>query len=78
MLNLTSYSIIGMFGIPLGPPKAVPLTVVVGKMIPIPKIEKPTKEDIAKYHELFIAAVEKLYEDNKSEYGLKDVPLKIK
>lgn len=68
----------GFAGIPLGPPKPVALTVVIGKPIKIPKIEKPTKEDIAKYHELFVASVEKLYNDNRAAYGLSNIALRIK
>jgi len=67
----------GLYGIPLGPPKPVPLTVVVGKPIEVPKTDNPSNEEIEKYHFLLIKAVEKLYDDNKALYGCENIPLRI-
>jgi len=67
----------GLFGIPLGIPKPVPLTVLLGKPIEIPKIDNPSKADIDKYHTRLIASVETLYNENRAEYGYADVPLRI-
>ena len=67
----------GLHGIPLGPPKPVPLTVVIGKHIPVKKIAEPTQEQIETLHMQFLVAVEKVYNDNKDQYGMADIPLKI-
>jgi hypothetical protein len=52
---------------------------VVGKPIPIPngKIENPTDEEISAYHQKFLEAFEKLYNDHKVANGMKDIPLRI-
>ena len=65
----------GMGGLPMGPPKSSPITVIVGKPLEIPHKENPTEEELLKYHQLFIAETIKLYDDHKDEYGLKEVPL---
>jgi len=67
----------GLFGIPLGLPKPVPLTVVVGKPIKVPHIKEPTNEEIEKCHLEFMAATETIYNDNKADFGLQEVPLVI-
>jgi 2-acylglycerol O-acyltransferase 2 len=67
----------GMFGIPLGPPKPSQITVIVGKPIEIPKNANPSQDEIEKYHEIFLKATEKLYEDNKVANGSADISLRI-
>ena len=42
---------------------------VLGKPIEFPKIEKPTKEDIDKYHRLYVDALMALYKANKRTSG---------
>lgn len=39
-----------------------------GSAITLPKIEKPTKEDVDKYHKLYVEALRKLYESHRSEF----------
>ena len=68
---------VGMFGLPLGPPKPAPLVVIIGKPIVLPKIDNPSNEVIEKYHSQFIEAYEKLYNDHKDDYGCKDISLNI-
>jgi len=67
----------GLLGTPLGPPKPAPITVYVGKPIEVPKVDNPSAEEIENYHFAFIAAVEKIYNDNKSDNGCADIPLRI-
>eukprot|EP00551_Chaetoceros_affinis_P008418 CAMPEP_0203675452 /NCGR_PEP_ID=MMETSP0090-20130426/20522_1 /ASSEMBLY_ACC=CAM_ASM_001088 /TAXON_ID=426623 /ORGANISM="Chaetoceros affinis, Strain CCMP159" /LENGTH=276 /DNA_ID=CAMNT_0050541653 /DNA_START=234 /DNA_END=1064 /DNA_ORIENTATION=+ len=53
-------------------PKRTPngLLIVAGKRIEIPKIENPTREDVKKWHDKYMAALLKIYEDYKHEaYG---------
>ena len=59
----------GLFGIPFGPPKPVPLTVVVGSPIYVPQMDDPSDEDTKLHHDRFVQAVENLYNNNKSKYG---------
>lgn len=39
-----------------------------GSAITLPKIEKPTKEDVDKYHKLYVEALRKLYESHRKEF----------
>ncbi|XP_047620770.1 diacylglycerol O-acyltransferase 2-like protein 6 [Phacochoerus africanus] len=49
-----------------------PITTVVGEPLPIPKIEKPTKETVDKYHALYISSLRKLFDQHKTQYGLSE------
>ncbi len=42
---------------------------VIGKGIQFPLIAKPTKEDIDKYHELYIKELEELYYRHNEKFG---------
>ncbi|XP_007955185.1 diacylglycerol O-acyltransferase 2-like protein 6 [Orycteropus afer afer] len=46
-----------------------PITTVVGEPIPIPRIRKPNKETVNKYHALYISALCKLFDQHKVQYG---------
>ncbi|XP_022174295.1 2-acylglycerol O-acyltransferase 2-like [Myzus persicae] len=50
-------------------PRRHPIVTVVGKPIDVPKIVKPEKEDIEKYHRIFIDELTKLFEENKTKYS---------
>lgn len=45
-----------------------PLTTIVGKPIPLPKIENPSQDEIDKYHEIFKQELIDLFERNKEKY----------
>jgi len=47
----------------------IDLITVVGKPLDIPTIEKPTKEDVNKYHKLYIDSLIDLFESNKAKYA---------
>ncbi|KAL4107629.1 hypothetical protein QTP88_017949 [Uroleucon formosanum] len=49
-------------------PRRHPIVTVVGKPIDVPKIVKPEKEDIEKYHQIFIEELTKLFEEHKTKY----------
>ncbi|XP_021536244.1 acyl-CoA wax alcohol acyltransferase 2 isoform X1 [Neomonachus schauinslandi] len=53
-------------------PYARPVTTVVGKPLPLPKIENPSQETVAKYHTLYIDALRKLYDQHKTKYGISE------
>lgn len=50
-------------------PYRKPIDVVIGKPIEVPHIEKPSQEDIDKYHEIYIEALKQLYDENQSKFG---------
>ncbi|KAF0762384.1 2-acylglycerol O-acyltransferase 2-A-like [Aphis craccivora] len=50
-------------------PRRHPIVTVVGKPIDVPKIVKPEKEDIEKYHNIFIDELTKLFEEHKTKYS---------
>jgi hypothetical protein len=45
-----------------------PINVVVGREIPIPHIESPSKEEIRKYHNLYVDELRRVFEENKAKY----------
>ncbi|XP_050464155.1 diacylglycerol O-acyltransferase 2-like [Cataglyphis hispanica] len=49
-------------------PKRLPVTVVVGKPIELPKIEAPTAEQIDEYHKKFMENLTELFETQKHNY----------
>ncbi|XP_007530829.2 acyl-CoA wax alcohol acyltransferase 2 [Erinaceus europaeus] len=53
-------------------PYAHPLTTVVGKPLPLPKIENPSEEIVAKYHALYIDALCKLFDQHKTRFGISE------
>jgi len=50
-------------------PHRRPINVVVGAPIDLPKIDKPTQEDIDKYHLQYVNSLEQLYNTHKAEYS---------
>ena len=56
--------------IPFLPKTNVKLHIVVGEPLILPKIQDPSKEDVSVWHEKYMAALTKLFEDYKEEaYG---------
>ncbi|XP_066106158.1 diacylglycerol O-acyltransferase 2-like protein 6 [Saccopteryx bilineata] len=49
-----------------------PITTVVGEPLPIPKIERPSKKTVDKYHALYISALRKLFDQHKVQYGFSE------
>ena len=68
-------SIPGVFVLTYARP--VSLNTVIGEPISIPKIEVPTRGDVAFYHSEYIHALQKLFDDNKAKYGMKERTLQI-
>lgn len=58
-------------------PYRKPLNIVVGKPIPVPKIENPTNEEVEAMHAKYVEALVQLYDDYNPEYGDKNVKLVI-
>lgn len=67
----------GMWGLPFSPGKPVDYTLVVGEPIKVPRTADPTVEDIRKYHAQYVAALESIFETNKTNCGMGDVTLRI-
>jgi hypothetical protein len=68
----------GIFGLPYAMPAPTPLTLVVGAPIVVPKMEGVLTEEMLKpYQTLFIEAIERIYENNKDQFDMGDVVLKI-
>ncbi|NXP81408.1 DGAT2 acyltransferase, partial [Ramphastos sulfuratus] len=51
-------------------PYARPITTVVGKPVTVPKVENPSREMVDKYHELYVRSLLKLFNENKTKYGM--------
>lgn len=67
----------GVFGLPLGPAKPVDYVNVVGKPIAVPKIEKPTEEQLLKYQAVFIEEMTRIFHTYRHEYGMQDIQLRV-
>eukprot|EP00128_Syssomonas_multiformis_P018906 Colp12_sorted_trinity150504_noHs@33055 len=50
-------------------PKRIPLISVVGAPIDCPKIAEPTQADVDKYHDLYVNALQELYNQHKDIYA---------
>ncbi|XP_068013715.1 diacylglycerol O-acyltransferase 2-like [Melanerpes formicivorus] len=53
-------------------PFARPITTVVGEPVTVPMIPNPSRETVDKYHELYIRSLVKLFNENKTKYGLQE------
>ncbi|KAL7499931.1 hypothetical protein ACHAWT_008065 [Skeletonema menzelii] len=53
----------------LGPPQRVPLCVCIGEPVKCPQIDKPTQDDIDKYHSQLLKSYADLFECHKASYG---------
>ncbi|NWR02089.1 DGAT2 acyltransferase, partial [Paradoxornis webbianus] len=53
-------------------PYARPIATVVGEPVAVPKVENPSRELVDWYHELYICALLKLFNENKTKYGLSE------
>ena len=51
------------------PDDEMDFTVVVGKNMKLPKIENPTKEDIDKYHCMYVKRIKDLFDKFKGKYA---------
>lgn len=58
-------------------PHRIPIRVVVGAPIPVPRTPDPDRETVQRYLDLFIAHMEKLFHDNKEKYGYADLQLVV-
>ncbi|XP_009082767.1 PREDICTED: LOW QUALITY PROTEIN: diacylglycerol O-acyltransferase 2-like [Acanthisitta chloris] len=53
-------------------PYARPITTVVGEPVVVPKVQNPSREMVDMYHEKYIHALLKLFNENKTKYGLSE------
>ncbi|TRZ04391.1 hypothetical protein DNTS_017703 [Danionella cerebrum] len=49
-----------------------PVTTVVGHPISIPKLDKPSQEQVNHYHSLYMKALAELFHKHKTSYGLSE------
>ena len=53
------------------------MTVVIGPPIQSPVVENPTKEDVEKYHNLYVEGLRRVFDENKKEYATEDAKLEL-
>jgi len=58
-------------------PFRVPVNVVVGTPLDLPKLAHPSKEEISKWHGLYVQSLQRLFEDNKGKYIANKVEAKL-
>ena len=54
--------------IPLLPRSNVDMKIVIGAPIVLPKIDNPSKDVVKQWHDRYVAALVKLFEDHKEDY----------
>lgn len=60
----------GPWGLPI--PRKMPITAVVGKPVPVPKISRDCpkfEQRVEAVHEQYVAAVQQLYRDHQADYN---------
>jgi hypothetical protein len=67
----------GKWYCPVLPRNDHPLNTVIGNPIHLPKISKPTTEDVEKYHAIYIEKLVDLFERNKARFGYGDRTLNL-
>eukprot|EP00934_Nitzschia_sp_Nitz4_P003445 Nitzschia sp. Nitz4//scaffold369_size34440//21887//23005//NITZ4_007844-RA/size34440-processed-gene-0.25-mRNA-1//-1//CDS//3329549371//3435//frame0 len=78
--NLTQISVVpffGRFGLFLGPPRRVPVTLCLGEPIKCPLTPQPTKAEIDEYHAKMVEGFAQIFEQHKEAYGWAHKKLKI-
>mmetsp|Transcript_4829 Transcript_4829/g.11000 ORF Transcript_4829/g.11000 Transcript_4829/m.11000 type:complete len:82 (+) Transcript_4829:837-1082(+) len=69
-MGIPTILIWGRLLFPWLPKKEVKLHIVVGRPLILPKIESPTKEEVALWHNKYIVELKRIYEEYKEEaYG---------
>ncbi|KAL4421076.1 hypothetical protein ABPG77_001371 [Micractinium sp. CCAP 211/92] len=58
-------------------PKQVPMYIVVGKPITVPRIEEPTQEQVEEYLGKFITSMERMFKEHKKAAGHENATLTI-
>jgi hypothetical protein len=59
----------GLWGLPMGPPKQVPLTVVLGAPIAVPHLESPSSKVLEEYNDKVIESLRRIFNENKDKHG---------
>ena len=71
----------GLGGVPFGPPRPLPLSVVVGRPVPLPAGllagAQPSEAQVGAYHAHFVRAMHELFEAHKTEHGMAEIALRI-
>jgi len=66
----------GRYFLPI--PRRVPLLIVVGKAVGMPRLIQPTAEEIDYHHSRVVNEVRRIFETYKSGYGWQDKRLVVK
>jgi len=48
----------------------IDIAVVVGEPLVLPRIENPSKEEVAKWHGVYVERLEKLFKENRGKYAV--------
>lgn len=75
--NIPAVVFWGEWWIPLFPKSDCKVVTVFGEPIAFPKIEEPTKEDVDKYHKVYMEKLVEMFENEKEAAGFGDRILEI-
>lgn len=59
------------------PRSDVPLHTVVGSPLQLPHLPNPTDDDVAKWHQAYVAALTEIFETYKKQFGYADRQLEV-
>mmetsp|Transcript_23817 Transcript_23817/g.70687 ORF Transcript_23817/g.70687 Transcript_23817/m.70687 type:complete len:185 (+) Transcript_23817:3-557(+) len=79
-LNRFGIPAVAFFGapwMPLFPRRNVPIASCIGPPLQLPKLEKPTPEEVSKWHAAYLDALQALFDKHKGECGKPDAKLEI-
>ena len=62
---------------PLLPRTDVELHTVLGKALHLPRIDAPTKDDVDKWHAVYVRELRSLYDEHKAQFGYAERKLKL-
>lgn len=67
----------GRWWCPMIPRGDVALNTVFGEVLELPRIEEPTVEQVGEWHDKYMAAVNRVFETHKAQFGYADRKLEI-
>lgn len=77
ILDKFRISIVFPYGYLFFLPNRVPLNACVGCPIQVPKISKPTTDDIRKWHSVYVNRIQDIFNCNKTKFGYNDSILEV-
>mmetsp|Transcript_35988 Transcript_35988/g.99179 ORF Transcript_35988/g.99179 Transcript_35988/m.99179 type:complete len:370 (+) Transcript_35988:68-1177(+) len=76
-LDVSIVPFLGRYGWPMGPPRRLPVAMVMGRPVRCPARTEPSQEDIDKYHCNLLDSFKEAFDTHKAAYGWEKKTLKF-